>query len=45
VPQLPDRMQKVWKNSQRPTALSVLPMLQNVFRATQRVPGWQVHCA
>jgi hypothetical protein len=31
VPQLPDRMQKVRKDSQRPATLSLLPMLQNVF--------------
>jgi hypothetical protein len=31
VPQLPDRMQKVWENSQRPAAVSPLPMLQKLF--------------
>jgi hypothetical protein len=31
VPQLPDRMQKVWEDSQRPATVSLLPMLQNLF--------------
>jgi hypothetical protein len=45
VPQLPDRMQKVRKDSRRPATVSLLPVLQDLFRATKRVPGWHVHCA
>jgi hypothetical protein len=29
--QLSDRMSEIWENSQRATALSLLPVLQNVF--------------
>jgi hypothetical protein len=35
VPQLPDRMQKVREDSQRPATVSLFPVLQNLFRATQ----------
>lgn len=43
VPQLQDRMPKIWEDRQRPATVSLLPVPQDLFRPARRAPGRHVH--